>query len=83
MNAIQRSSIVSQNGGAGLIAIRKHFGGQVASPEHDRRCLWPRQLNERSGTLAEACAKTDWQVHAYCLMKTHFHLVVETPRAKA
>ena len=31
-------------------------------------------------TLAEACAKTGWQVHAYCLMKTHFHLVLETPR---
>ena len=31
-------------------------------------------------TLGEACAKTDWQVHAYCLMGNHFHLVVETPR---
>jgi REP element-mobilizing transposase RayT len=31
-------------------------------------------------TLAEACAKTDWQVHAYCLMNNHFHLVVETPK---
>jgi REP element-mobilizing transposase RayT len=31
-------------------------------------------------TLAECCAKTDWQVHAYCLMPNHFHLVVETPR---
>ena len=30
-------------------------------------------------TLAEACAKTDWQVHAYCLMRNHFHLVIETP----
>ena len=30
-------------------------------------------------TLAEACAKTDWQVHAYCLMGNHIHLVVETP----
>ena len=30
-------------------------------------------------TLAEACAKTDWQVHAYCLMGNHFHLVIETP----
>ena len=30
-------------------------------------------------TLAEACRKTDWQVHAYCLMSNHFHLVVETP----
>jgi REP element-mobilizing transposase RayT len=33
------------------------------------------------GTLAEACAKTDWQVHAFCLMRNHFHLVVETPNA--
>jgi len=32
-------------------------------------------------TLAEACQKTDWQVHAYCLMNNHFHLVVETPNA--
>src|ERR1041384_1526022 len=32
-------------------------------------------------TLREACLKTDWQVHAYCLMPNHFHLVVETPRA--
>lgn len=23
--------------------------------------------------------KTDWQVHALCLMNNHFHLVVETP----
>ena len=30
--------------------------------------------------LAEACQKADWQVHAYCLMGNHFHLVVETPR---
>jgi REP element-mobilizing transposase RayT len=32
-------------------------------------------------TLAEACEKTDWQIHAWCLMSNHFHLVVETPRA--
>ena len=32
-------------------------------------------------TLAEACLKTTWQVHAYCLMGNHFHLVVETPDA--
>jgi REP element-mobilizing transposase RayT len=30
-------------------------------------------------TLAEACEKTGWQVHAYCLMRNHFHLVAETP----
>jgi len=32
-------------------------------------------------TLGEACAKTDWQVHSWCLMSNHFHLVVETPKA--
>ncbi len=31
-------------------------------------------------SLGEACAKTDWQVHAFCLMSNHFHLVVETPK---
>ena len=32
-------------------------------------------------TLGETCVKTDWQIHAYCLMNNHFHLVVETPNA--
>ena len=32
-------------------------------------------------TLGEACVKTDWQLHAWCLMENHFHLVLETPTA--
>lgn len=32
-------------------------------------------------TLGATCARTGWQVHAYCLMSNHFHLVAETPRA--
>src|ERR1051325_521382 len=32
------------------------------------------------GTLAETCAKTLWEVHAFCLMPNHFHLVIETPQ---
>jgi REP element-mobilizing transposase RayT len=32
-------------------------------------------------TLGEACEKTDWQIHAWCLMSNHFHLIIETPRA--
>src|SRR5208283_3100038 len=31
--------------------------------------------------LEEACQKTEWQVHAWCLMGNHFHLVLETPQA--
>jgi putative transposase len=38
----------------------------------DRRCFLQ--------TLSEASEKTRWQVHAYCLMKYHFHLVMETPQ---
>jgi len=32
-------------------------------------------------TLAKTCQKSGWQVHAYCLMRNHFHFVVETPQA--
>ena len=32
-------------------------------------------------TLGEACVKTEWQVQAYCLMRNHFHLVLETPQS--
>ena len=31
-------------------------------------------------TLGEVCQKTGWQIHAFCLMPNHFHLVAETPR---
>lgn len=31
--------------------------------------------------LARTCRRTGWQIHAYCLMGNHFHLVVETPRS--
>ena len=34
-------------------------------------------------TLAEACQKTGWQVHAYCLMRNHYHLVLETPERES
>ena len=41
--------------------------------DQDRRCFLD--------TLGEACEKTGWQVHAWCLMGNHFHLVAETPQA--
>jgi REP element-mobilizing transposase RayT len=39
---------------------------------------------ERHGfikTLAEACQKADWQVHAFCLMRNHYDLPLDTPNA--
>jgi REP element-mobilizing transposase RayT len=32
-------------------------------------------------TLGEACAMTDWRVHAWVLMSNHYHLFLETPEA--
>lgn len=31
-------------------------------------------------TLGQTCEKTGWQVHAFCLMSNHLHVVVETPQ---
>jgi putative transposase len=30
--------------------------------------------------LGEACERMGWRVHAYCLMRNHYHLALETPR---
>ena len=30
-------------------------------------------------TIPEACQKPGWQAHADCLMRNHFHKVLETP----
>jgi REP element-mobilizing transposase RayT len=30
--------------------------------------------------LGEVCGKAGWEVHAFCLMGNHFHLVLETPQ---
>jgi len=32
-------------------------------------------------TLGQTCEKTGWQIHAFCLMSNHFHLVIETPQS--
>ena len=31
-------------------------------------------------TLAEFCERSQLIVHAYCLMRTHYHLLLETPK---
>ena len=32
-------------------------------------------------TLGEACDRTGWQVHAWVLMRNHYHLMLETPES--
>lgn len=40
-------------------------------------------LADREGfldLLGKVCAKTGWEVHAYCLLSNHWHAVIETPQ---
>lgn len=34
-------------------------------------------------TLAEVCQKADWQVHAFCLMRNHYHLGRRDPERQS
>jgi len=65
--------------------IRREFAGAIyhVMNRGDRReAIFRNETDRRMflSTLTEACAKTEWQIHAYCLMRNHFHLVVETPQ---
>jgi REP element-mobilizing transposase RayT len=55
------------------VMARGNQGNALFKDDHDRQ----RFLE----TLAEACAKTGWRVHAYVLMGNHYHLLIETPEA--
>jgi len=65
--------------------LRLEYAGAIyhVMNRGDRREVIVRDWRDREGflaTLGEACAKTGWQVHAFCLMSNHFHLVLETPQ---
>ncbi len=66
--------------------LRVEYAGAIyhVMNRGDRREMIFREDADRElflETLGQACAKTGWQVHAYCLMSNHFHLVMETPQA--
>ncbi len=53
------------------VMARGNGGQNIFQDDKDRRCFLE--------TLGEACEKTGWKIHAYVLMRNHYHLVVETP----
>ncbi|MFO1477451.1 MAG: transposase [Verrucomicrobiota bacterium] len=55
------------------IMARGDQGQSIFADDSDRRRLLE--------TLAEACEKTGWLIHAYVLMGNHYHLLAETPEA--
>jgi REP element-mobilizing transposase RayT len=66
--------------------LRREFAGAIyhVMNRGDRREKIFRDEEDRRmflAALSEACGKTHWQIHAYCLMGNHFHLVLESPEA--
>ena len=53
------------------VIARGNGGSRIVADDDDRQAL--------VAALRHASARYGWRVHAYCLMDTHLHLVVETP----
>ncbi len=53
------------------VMARGNRGRDVYGDDHDRR-VW-------LSTLAEACEKTGWRIHAWVMMRNHYHLLLEPP----
>ena len=53
------------------VVARGNGGGRIVTDDDDRLSL--------IAGLARAAERAEWRVHAYCLMDTHFHAVIETP----
>ncbi len=59
--------------GCGFLVLRRF-------QSKDWRCISSRSLSGKPtrNKAGEACQKTSWQGHAYCLIRNHYHLGVET-----
>ena len=53
------------------IIARGNGGGRIVADDDDRLSL--------IAGLARTAERAHWRVHAYCLMDSHFHAVIETP----
>lgn len=52
------------------VIARGNAGGRIVEDDEDRRAFIAR--------LDAVCERFEWRVHAFCLMDTHVHAVVET-----
>ena len=67
--------------------LRVEYGGaiyHVMSRGDRREDIFRGDLDRHDfiKTLVEACQKSDWQIHGFCLLSNHYHLVLDTPNAK-
>jgi len=68
-----RKPRIEYEGAVYHVMCRGNGGCDIFISDEDRRQF----LN----TLEEACARTGWLVHAFCLMGNHYHVLLETPEA--
>jgi REP element-mobilizing transposase RayT len=66
--------------------LRVQYAGAIyhISNRGDRRKVVFRSDKDRQiflETLDEACSKTDWRVHAWCLLPDQYHIILETTKA--
>ena len=61
---------IEYDGAAYHVMARGNQGQAIFADDLDRK-VWLE-------TLAEACEKTGWRIHAYVMMGNHYHLLVET-----
>ncbi len=66
-----RKQRVEAPGAIHHVIARGNGGGRIVADDDDRRTLL--------AGLAGVSERYGWLVHAYCLMDTHVHAVVETP----
>jgi putative transposase len=64
---------VEMEGGVYHIIARGNYRAAVFAKENTKEAFLK--------CLDEACVKTGWRVHAWCVMSNHYHLAVETPQA--
>ncbi len=67
-----RALRVEYEGATYHVMCRGNRGAQIFSTQNDID-LWLR-------TLGEACERSQLLVHAYCVMSSHYHLLLETPK---
>jgi putative transposase len=68
--SVPRTSRVERPGELQHVIVRGNGGGRIVESHEHRRAFVT--------GLARAADRYDWRIHAYCLMDTHVHLIIET-----
>jgi putative transposase len=73
MSAVARGIRIEYAGAFYHVMARGNRRERIFHDDVDRRFFLQ--------SLGEACERTGWRVHAWVLMRNHYHLMLETPEA--